>query len=313
MMTVSTILAPLVPVFGLILLGVGCGRADVLGPRAFEVLNRFVITVTLPVLTFRTLARMDSADLARPTMILAVLGGAFLIYALAYSVERIAGRSLAEANIAGLASCFSNTGFIGLPVALLAFGPATVAPGAVAMALYASIIFGVAVLLSEMAIEGGGGVVAGIRRAGSALVRSPLIVLAILGMLWSIARLPLSGPLDTLLATLASATAPCALVAVGLFIALPRQSAAPRPIARVVLFKLIGHPLATAGLIQLLPKMPPPWDTTAILMAAMPSGSTSFVLAGRAGQWAMELSAWVILLTTSLAAVSLVVTLYLLH
>jgi len=265
------------------------------------------------VLTFHTLARMDPGDLARPAMILAVLGGAFLTYALAYSVERIAGRTTAEANIAGLASCFSNTGFVGLPVALLAFGPASLAPGAVTMALYASVVFGVAVLLSEMAAGDGGGVIAGFRRTGGALVRSPLIMLALLGIAWSIARLPLSGPFDTMLATLAGATAPCALVAIGLFIALPRQSAAPAPIARVVLLKLVGHPLATAGLIVLLPPMPPLWGTIAILMAAMPSGSTSFVLAGRAGQWAMELSAWAVLLTTSLAAVSLVTALWLLH
>lgn len=309
----SAIFGALIPVFGLILLGVGCGRLDVLGPRAFDVLNRFVIAVTLPVLTFRTLARMDPADMARPAMIAAVLGGAFLIYALAYAIERLARRSMAEANIAGLAACFSNTGFVGLPIALLAFGPASLAPGAVAMALYASVVFGVGVLLGELATGRSGGALAGLRRAGRALVQSPLIVLAALGVGWSVVRLPLSGPFDTLLETLAGATAPCALVAIGLFIALPRQSAAPAPIARVVLLKLVGHPLATTGLVLLLPPMPPLWGTMAVLMAAMPSGATSFVLAGRAGQWAMELSAWAVMLTTCLAALSLIPILWLLQ
>lgn len=48
-------------------------------------------------------------------------------------------------------------------------------------------------------------------------------------------------------------------------------------------------------------------------MAAMPSGATSFVLAGGAGRWAMELSAWVVTLTTALAAISLFAILWLLQ
>jgi len=146
-----------------------------------------------------------------------------------------------------------------------------------------------------------------------AIVRSPLIVLSVLGIAWSLIGLPLSGPFDTFLETLAGATAPCALVAVGLFMALPRQSAAPGPIARVVLMKLVAHPAATALLLLILPPIPPLWAAIAILMAGMPSGASSFVLAGRAGAWAMDLSAWAITLTSALAALSLIPILWLLH
>jgi malonate transporter len=308
----ASILGALVPVFGLIAIGYLCGRIDLLGPRAFEVLNRLVIAVTLPVLTFRTLAHMSPADLSVPAMVAAVLGGAFAIYALGFLIERLAGRDLAEANIAGLAACFSNTGFVGLPVAMLAFGPSSIGPVAIAMALYAAVVFGVGVVISELAREPDGGLAAGLRRAGRAMVRSPLIMLSALGVVWAWAGLPLSGPADTLAATLAGATAPCALIAIGLFIAMPRESAAPAPIARVVLLKLVGHPLATAGLLLLLPPMPPMWGTMAILMAAMPSGASSFVLAGGAGRWAMELSAWAVMLTTVMAALTLIPVLWLL-
>lgn len=309
----ATIVGALLPVFGLIVLGVYLGRIDLLGARAFEVLNRFVIAVTLPVLTFRTLARSDAADLAVPAMIAAVLGGAFLVYALGYAIERFAGRTAAEANIAGLASCFSNTGFVGLPVALLAFGEAALAPVAVTMALYAAVVFGVGVAISELAREQPGGAAAALRRAARAMMRSPLIMLSVLGVGWAMLGLPLSGPFDTLLATLASATAPCALVAIGLFIAQPRAEAAPAPIARVVTMKLVVHPLVTFALLLMLPPIPPLWGAMAVLMAAMPSGATSFVLAGGAGRWAMELSAWAVLLTTTLAALTLIPVLWLLQ
>lgn len=300
------IVGALAPVFGLILLGYGCGRYQVLGDRGFEVLNRFVITVTLPVLTFRTIARMDAGDLAVPSMIIAVLGGAFATYALGFAIERWQGRSAAEANIAGLSACFSNTGFVGLPVALLAFGQTALAPVAVAMVLYAAVVFTVAVLLSELTGNHTAGIAGGLKLATRAVARSPLITLSALGVIWAMLRLPLSGPLDVLLQTLASATAPCALTAIGLFMALPRESAAPGPISRITLMKLVVHPLITAGILMLLPPLPPMWAAMAILMAAMPCGATSFVLAGKAGRWAMELSAWTVTLTTTLAALSLI-------
>jgi len=308
---ITIILTALLPVFGLILLGFGCGRVNLLGDGAFTVLNRFVITLTLPVLTFRTLAHMRAEDLAVPSMIGAVLGGAFTIYAAAFAVERFAGRGRAEANVAGLSGCFSNTGFVGLPIALVTLGPASLAPVAVTMALYSSVVFGVAILMAELSTPGHG-LAAGVKRAAHALSHSPLIMLSILGVGWSATGLALWQPLDDLLKTLAGATAPCALVAIGLFISLPRQSAAPGPIARIALAKLVLHPLATAAWVLLLPPMPPLWSSTAILMAAMPAGASSFVLAGGAGRWAMELSAWSIIATTTLAAISLVPFLWLL-
>lgn len=307
------IFGALAPVFGLIILGVVLGKIDFLGNRAFEVLNRFVIAVTLPALTFRTLAKTDSAELLMPVMIAAVVGGALIVYALGYAIERFAGRNMGEANIAGLAACFSNTGFVGLPVALLAFGPESLGPVAVTMALYAALIFGIGVLISELAADRSGGIIKGLLRAGHAIRRSPLIVLSVGGVAWSLAKLPLTGALDTFLGTLAGATAPCALVAIGLFMAQPKVDTTLAPVIRVVLLKLVAHPLATAALILILPPLPPLWAAMAILMAAMPSGASSFVLAGRAGVWAMEVSAWAVTVTTAVAALTLIPILWLIH
>ena len=305
-----TILGALVPVFGLIMLGYGCGRTNLLGDRAFEVLNRFVIGITLPVLTFRSIAQMDPGDLAMPSMFIAVTGGALITYAIGFGIEKWLGRTSSDANIAGLCSCFSNTGFIGLPVALLTFGEGSVAPVAVAMLIYSAVIFTVSMVVSEIAANHGHGTMKGIRLAARAVSRNALILMAVMGVLWSMLRLPLGGPLDVLLETLAQATAPCALTAIGIFIALPRQNAAPAPIGRSLVLKLGVHPLITAGFVMMLPPMPTLWAKTAILMAAMPCGASSFVLAGKAGRWAMELSAWAVTLTTTLASGSLIAVLW---
>ena len=309
---IMTTIGALAPVFGIILLGYLCGKANVLGEGAFEVLNRFVITITLPVLTFLSIARMPPQSLLVPAMPIAVVGGALIAYAIGFLVESRLGRKMAEANIAALCACFSNTGFIGLPIAVLTFGKAAIAPVAVTMLLYSAVIFTLSVVVSEVAAHRERGALHGLRVAGRAVMRNPLILLSSLGMAWSLLRLPLGGPMDTLLSTLAQATAACALTAIGMFISLPRRTARPGPIARAVVLKLAIHPLITAGLVFTVAPLPPLWAAVAVLMAAMPCGATSFVLAGKAGAWAQELSAWTVTLTTVLAAITLLPILWLL-
>lgn len=307
---IQIIFNTIIPVFGLILIGYACGRYDILGARAFEVLNRFVITITLPVLTFRVIARMEPETLAQGTMIALVTLAALITYAIGFFIEKRVGRSAGEANIAALCSCFSNTGFIGLPIALLAFGNEALAPVAVTMVIYSAIVFTIGLVMSEVTAAQGHGAAAGLKLAGRAMLRNPLIVCALAGVAWAMLDLPLSGPADVLLSTLAQATAPCALAAIGIFISLPRTHITPAPVGRAVTLKLVGHPLITAGLILLFPPLPPLWAKMAILMAAMPCGASSFVLAGKAGHWAMELSAWAVTLTTTLAVITLAGTLW---
>lgn len=300
------IVSSLLPVFGMILLGFVCGKRDVLGDRGFEVLNRFVIALSLPVLTFRTIAKMNTAGSALPTMIVAVLGGALGIYAIAFVVGRLLRRAPADANVVALATSYSNTAFVGLPIVYILFGPASLAPTAVAAALNAAVIFSIAVLMADLVAPEATGGWAGVKAAARTVSRNPLILSGVLGAIWAGLRLPLSGPADVLLETLSAATAPCALMAIGLFMARPSAPAEPAVMARIVGLKLIAQPLLTLGLVMILPPMPPLWAKIAVIMAGMPTGTSSFILAGRAGRWAMETSARAIILSTLGSAVTLV-------
>jgi hypothetical protein len=216
------------------------------------------------------------------------------------------GFTRSEANIAGLCSCFSNTGFIGLPVALLTFGQGVIGPVAVTMALYSTVIFTLGVIMNELFNNEQKSLTDAVKKAFSSVVRNPLIILASLGVVFCITGLRIPGPVDQLLATIAQATAPCALTAVGIFIALPRPKTEFKPVARTVAMKLAVHPLITAAILLLLPATPSLPAKMAILMAAMPCGASSFILAGKAGDRAMSLSAWAVVLTSSLAAISLI-------
>jgi predicted permease len=109
----SVILGSVAPVFALIGLGFVCGRKNLLGDNAFEVLNRFVLIFALPVLTFNVLAGADPARLGEPVMFIAVMGGATIIYVLSFGIDRLLRRPAADSNIIAMAGSFPNTSLIG--------------------------------------------------------------------------------------------------------------------------------------------------------------------------------------------------------
>ncbi|MCP5395197.1 MAG: AEC family transporter [Sphingomonadaceae bacterium] len=310
---IGTIIGALFPVFALIALGYWSGKVQLLGEAGEPVLTRFVGQVTLPVLTFVTLATMKPADLAVPAMVGVVLGGSALVYVVTFAAERLLHTPAGEANISALVGGYGNSAFVGLPVCLVVLGQASLGPAAVVIALNASIVFGWAVLVDEMLRHRRGGLLAGLGRSLRQIGTNPLIVSAVAGVAAALAGLRLPVPLLTTLQTLGGATAACALVAIGMFMARPFERVQPAVSLRLMLAKLVLHPLAAFGLLELFPPMPPIWNATAILMAAMPTGASAYVVAVQAGERASRIAATVIVLTTLAAMLSLPIVLFLLE
>ena len=307
------IFGALAPVFGLVLLGYGCGRLDLLGEHAFEVLNRFVLRLALPVLTFRTLAHVQPAQLAKPAIFIAVLGGSAVVYVVSFLLDRRSGQAAADANIIAVSACYGNTAFVGLPICLVVFGPSSMAPTALVIALNAALVFGFAVAMSEIFARRGH---AGGRPLGKAVwaaASNPVVLSAVIGIVWAATGWQIPRPLDVFAVTLGGATAPCALVAVGLFIAPPQHSGGHATMVRTLALKLAVQPLATMVFLLLLPPVPRQWAQVAILLAAMPTGTSSFMIAASAGQATQNVSARAIVLSTLLALPSLCVVLWLLR
>jgi len=187
----TIVISALLPVFALIALGFAMGWRDILSEHGFTVLNQFVITITLPALTFRQLARIELAGGALADMTLAVLGGALGVYALAFVIERLAGRSRAHANIVALSSGYGNIGFVGLPIMLIVYGPQVMAPAAVGIALNAAIVFGIGILIGQLALLSEVGFRAGFGVALRSVARSALIRSAFLGVVWATMQWPI--------------------------------------------------------------------------------------------------------------------------
>ena len=277
---VST-LAVVLPSFALILAGWLARRLDVLGPGASSELNRFVVALALPALLFDIIAHARRAEIWQPGFIAAFGLSAVLTFALTVAVRLRRPRHLADAAIDGLNAGYANVGFMGFPLALFAFGREAMAPTTIATIITVCVVFGSAIVLIEVGLK------SEVRRgrlasavAGS-LVRNPLLVAPALGALVPLAGLTLPPPIDTFLKLLGGAASPCALVALGLFLAAERDAVgtATGVTALLVGFKLVLQPAAAWVLATLVFRLSPLLAHTAVLLAALPTGTGPFMLA----------------------------------
>jgi len=277
----SSIILIVLPVFGLIFLGWLVRRMGVLGHHATSELTRFVVVLALPALLFDIVATARLEDIWQPGFI-AVYGlGAMVMFGLTLLVSMRSGRHLADAAIDGLNSGYANTGFIGFPLGLAALGPAALAPTMIATIITACIVFAAAIILVELGLrtETGRGRV--LLKVGGSLIRNPLLWAPAVAALFPLLGMSLPAPALSFVTLLGGAASPCALVALGLFLA-AKQEGGTREIPAVtglVIAKLFLHPLITWLLGVYLFALPPALLHAAVLIAALPTGTGSFMLA----------------------------------
>lgn len=307
----STVLVVL-PIFALIFAGWLARRIGVLGAAATTELNRFVVFLALPALLFDVTAHAHWSAIWKPGFIGAFGLSSLAVFALTVLIRRGEGRPLADAAVDGLNAGYANTGFMGFPLALVAFGPEALAPTTVAAILTVCGVFAVAIVLietglrREAAASGRSGPRMPVwRSVGRSLMRNPLLVAPALGALVPSAGLTVPESAETFLKLLGGAAAPCALVALGLFLAQTRHAGdgQGRTAALLVGLKLALHPLLAYGLGRYLFDLPPLLLHTAVLMAALPTGTGPFMLAEFYRREA-DLTATVVLVSTVLAIVT---------
>ena len=207
---------------------------------------------------------------------------------------------------------YPNTGFLGFPLALVAFGPEALAPTIVATILTVCGVFAVAIVLIETGLRReargagrDGQAVPVWRTVGRSLIRNPLLVAPALGALVPSVGLALPASVESFVKLLGGAASPCALVALGLFLAEKRRSGSTRPgtAALLVGMKLVAQPLLAYGLGRYLFALSPLPLHVAVLMAALPTGTGPFMLAEFYHREA-DLTARVVLVSTVLSVVT---------
>jgi len=265
------------PVFALILIGYVCGRTGKLGESAAIELNRFVVWLALPAQLFNFASSSSWQTLWQPGFIAAFFLSCLAVFILVLVTGWIRNRDLAAASFSGLSASYSNTGYMGIPLCVLALGQDGLAP-AIISTFIVFVMFAIATVLIEIGIQShkkSHEIALSVLRS---LCTNPLLIAPVAGLVWSSTDLVLYDPLAQVISFLAAAATPCALVSIGLFL-MQKESAAPQEVWSISFAKLIIQPLIAWLIAGPLLDLPALWVSSVVILAALPTGTGPFMLA----------------------------------
>ncbi len=213
------ILMTLVPVFGIMLLGMVAYRQKILPVNVMACLNQFIYWYSLPLLLFYLMASVDLSQI-NVISVWAVVLGMLVVQMLGTGFLYANKCSWRESLVGGLTLAFPNIAYMGLPTIILLFPGNTEAKamaGLVALAPTVSLVLA-DVLLS---LQGKGqknisGTLGDIFRS---LYTNPALIGASMGIIVSFGEIPVPQGIMQMAEMLGSASAPCSLFCMGLSVA----------------------------------------------------------------------------------------------
>jgi malonate transporter and related proteins len=268
------------PVFANVLAGFACGRLRVLGTGGSEALNGFVYYAALPALFFGSLAKVELPQIFTWPYLTAYLLGMLATGVAALIMGRLVFRTRGPAlAVQNMSALFSNTGYMGIPLAITAFGREAALPAILATVVNGALIMGLYILWIEARLSTASHRLHVARDALAGVFRSPLVLSAIAGILASAFAVKVPAPLLTFCDIMGAAAPPAALFAMGLFMVGKSFKGDLIEATAMSFLKLVLHPLATFAIVLWLIPVEPGWRDVLLLMAALPTGSLVFVLA----------------------------------
>ncbi len=304
------VLFGVLPLFFVMIVGYAASYAPKFPSSVEPALNVFVFYVALPALLYKVVAQADASG-GVPMDFLGAAAGAALVFALfSWAVFRYVLRLENSQSLAGmLTTSFGNVSYLGIPVILGVMGPQAGLAAGMGQLVH-NVIFMVGFpILAQIVLPSAGG--RGHRPSGARMMRTVRNALLYSPVTWSmliggavlVFSLDVPKPLDDTVDLLAGAAAPGALFVIGMSLrrtierSVRRKPAATKPavteglvkskvrgsktaLGVMVLGKLLALPLLTVLCLELFaPQLPDIWFNTAVLMAAMPTSATAYIMA----------------------------------
>jgi malonate transporter and related proteins len=307
-----SILNTVLPVFAIIALGYGAVRLRLYPAEGVRGLIAFVNGFATPCLLFNAMLTADFGAAFNLAVIGPFYAGAlFSLFAGSLVAVRFFRNRPGEGVSSGFAAMFTNTVLMGIPIVQRAYGDAAMPVVFSIIALHASVLITLGMLVMELVRRDGAPVLKALGTAGVRIVQNPLLWGIAAGLLCNVLRVDLPEAADAFLTLMAAAVFPAALF--GLGGALNEYRLAdnwPQALAMSVL-KLVVHP--TIAFVLMVPLLGVPHEIArpAVLLAAMPSGINVYVFATYYNR-GVDVATNTILISTVLSIVTASVWLYLL-
>jgi malonate transporter len=312
----SEILSDVLPIFLLILVGWVIVRAGILSASVGEAMSEFVFKIAVPLLLFQTIAEADFHGASPFRLWIAYFAGVTVAWTAGHlAATRLFGRDARIGVLAGVSSAFANNIFIGLPLVGRAVGPDGIVAMSILLAVHLPVMMIAGTMLMEQAerkLNGGSGRSLGevLQQVGRNLVRNPLVVGLLAGLVVHLIGISLPTTLGTVVDDIANIAGPAALISLGMALRQYGLSGNLGVASVTSAFKLLLLPacvLAAAYLLGLSPE----WRKALVLTSSVPTGVNAWLIANRFGV-GHSLAASTITLTTALGAVTVSLWAYML-
>lgn len=303
----------ILPLFALVLIGYGIGRARWMSGDQIKGLSFFVFYLAIPALLFRTLGRGEVLDVLDPDILVVYFTGTFLVMALAWALGWLVfANRVEELPVMAMGAAYSNIVLLGIPLVYALFGEAGLLPMMMIVTVHSLILLPLTMGLIEAArgagAETGGRVDLILRPVLKAVFKNPVILSILAGIGFNLSGLELPDPADTLARLLGGASAPCALVALGGTLSAYRLGGDLRESLSLVTLKLVVHPILVWLLATQIFAFPPVWVAVVTITAALPIGVNVFIIADQYKVYLARTTAAVLISTVaSVATVTAVV------
>jgi hypothetical protein len=269
-------------VFSLVALGYLAGLTGYLKPASGEGISEFAVNVAMPLLLFQTMVKSDFHGVTPWSLWGAYFAAVAITWAGGHLVmTRIFGRDARAGIVGGVSSAYSNVVLLGAPFILGIFGASGFEVLSLLVSVHLPIMMMASIVLFEMFGRGSGETVHPLRVVKSFLRRlfiNPLIIGILAGLAWRLTGLPLPDLVERLVDTLADTAGPVALFAMGLSLRRFGISGNIRPALALSGLKLFLMPALVLAFVWLL-GLPPLTAKVAVVVAALPSGINSYLIA----------------------------------
>lgn len=295
------------PVFAMVAAGFAYRKTGVLSKAASVQLNRFVVYFACPVLFLNVMIKATWADSNILKFIFVFCLGCGIVFFVVLALQVLAKRDLSVAGIESLSASYPNTVYLGFPLYVILFGDEFLPALALVSAISSALLFATSISLVEVARETGGGALKILSKVSVSVFSNPFVTAPLVGGLIGAAGVELPRPVESFLELGGAAASPCALFALGAFLAEDDSYAETedrRTAVLIVVSKLIVHPVITAILAFLVFGLPAELAFGATLLAALPTGAGPFMLAQLYGL-EVSVTSRAILRTTLIAILSL--------
>lgn len=284
------ILAITGPIYLTIALGFATTRLGLFSKSDMRVLGKFVVNLALPALLFNALAQRSLGEILNGRYLLVYAAGSLLALGLGWLwARRGAGQDGATSAYYAMGTACSNSGFVGYPIALLTLGPVAGVMLGLNMMVENLLLIPLLLALAERGDGHGGAWHRALRQSLGNLLRTPMVLGLLAGLLVSLLGWQLPAPVARTVTLFSQASGALSLFVIGGALVGLRIHGLRRQVAQIVAGKLLLHPLAVlavlllceaAGMLPLEPAM----RVGLVLTAAMPMLGIYPILAQKHGQ-----------------------------